>query len=1174
MKKLSIALIAFAITFGFLAPFPQLVNATLTTPKLTVTPTTCETVAQFVFTCQNSAQFDEIQIQFPPAFVLPTTISTSSIYVMGANVTSVTVSGQTIRITTNTYPPTPPFSPYQMQVTIYTTANVKNPPCASCGLQNITLSSLLSSAVNGSMAYSYTVESKTANATVVVDPPTTQSQAQYDMTFRLGACGALAAGQNIVITFPSGTQLPYTNINKDYVRISNGAAFPLGPFYTPSSVTVSGMNVTIVLPSAIPANDYVQIVFLNSFGIKNPYTAGYMKLSIYTSVELFMMESQLYPIANHPVVTAYPNSINSGPAEYKITWTLPTGVSLSGNNGDWIEVSFANEMPLNPPVISSITNTFPPTPPSSTCILQNSTYGTLYYSTSITATGTKRLQIVLPPGFEVLSGGQLVVTFTAGAGLINTATPGSYRIYIRHSKFVSSYDWIPSDAFSIYDAVQFVPGDSYVRVKPPTVIKPAQYTVKFRVGTPGRLNRGTGTITINFPSGTIIPYNMSAGSVWMIWGANPAMAEFNPSFDCPPQPATGSTYTAYQLDLNPKVNGQSVTLTVPMGAAADILDNDYVVIRFCLSANITNPATVGNYTLQIKTTTQPNYAVSPFYRIANTITQVSVKPTPNTVCSTKTQYEIQFYVGSSGTLSGNAGDYIDIDWGDQTVPDPIQNPAPDFSSIQNTFNSATAPMEPGCWVSPPFTGYAARWDIIFKTGVALVGGTSTVTLIFPPTVTLPATFPANSIYMSTNPFELIDPSPPAAPAAPAVDVTGTAVISGQRVTLTVPSAFAVGAKIYTRFRNIANVVNPTAPGSTYSIQIQTRANPTTDIQTPTVSTNFGITNDYISSGPASAVDAQWAGHYVSVVPTLFPAHASAQSQYVFSFQVAAANPLTATSTLTLQFPPGTVIPSTISPASIRISDQPTAGPTPPFVFDETTGTPGLQPVSVATDPTNRRITITGPATTAGNTNIYVLIRKDAGIRNPSNPSISNQISINLDNTGSPNDGVATMSEFYAIIPPPIGGAALPPNSIKMGGGYYYSGYFTNYVTNVQVLSPKRLRLWIPAGMQFQQSQPVTITFTDVANLVNTCTAGSYKIRVSTSQEPEAIDSLPYSIVDAVQFTCGEYPKVDPPTISAEGVYDLSFTVGPTGGLNANVDSITVAFPSQTTMPYNMAAGGI
>ncbi|HNY61687.1 MAG TPA: hypothetical protein PKM92_05815, partial [Caldisericia bacterium] len=440
MKKLSIALIAFAIAFGFLAPFPQLVNATLTTPKLTVTPTTCETVAQFVFTCQNSAQFDEIQIQFPPAFVLPTTISTSSIYVMGANVTSVTVSGQTIRITTNIYPPTPPFSPYQMQVTIYTTANVKNPPCAipgGCGSQSLKLTSNLAGVENGLMNYSYTVESKTANATVVVDPPTTQSQAQYDMTFRLGACGALAAGQNIVITFLSGTQLPYTSINPNYVVIRHGAAFPLTTTLTPSSVTVSGMNVTIVLPSAIPANDYVQIIFLNSFGIKNPYTAGYMKLSIYTSVESLKMESQLYPIANHPVVTAYPNSINSGPAEYKITWTLPTGVSLSGNNGDWIEVSFANEMPLNPPVVSSITNTFPPTPPSSTCILQNSTYGTLYYSTSITATGTKRLQVVLPPGFEVMSGGQLVVTFTAGAGLINTATPGSYRIYIRHSKFVS-----------------------------------------------------------------------------------------------------------------------------------------------------------------------------------------------------------------------------------------------------------------------------------------------------------------------------------------------------------------------------------------------------------------------------------------------------------------------------------------------------------------------------------------------------------------------------------------------------------------------------------------------------------------------------------------------------------------------------------------------------------------
>jgi len=1178
MRKSLAVFISMLMMVSIFAGLPGMVQAALTNPSITVTPKTCNTPAQFQFTVTNSSQFNEIQIQFPATFTLPATIPTSAVYVMGTSITGVTVTGQTITITTNTYPASPPLVPYTLTVTLYNSsynsAGIRNPDCANCGNQTITLTSIMGGAPNGSANFTYYVESKSLAATVVVDPPTTNSEAQYDMTFQLGAYGTLVAGDTITVTFPSGTTLPYygTTIDPTDVVVRYGAALPPGSSFTPEAVAVSGSAITITVPTGVTINasDYVQIVFLTSLGIKNPYAAGYFKLKIHTSAELFMMESNKYMIGYHPEVTAFPNTAQSQNVEYKITWQIDSSSKLSGDAGDWIEVDWyhpQNPGTTDPPPVTdraSITNSFGAgtTPPPSSVYFQLYSYGTIYYATAVqfNPLNDKRLRIYLPAGFEVNGNTKFTITFLKSAGLNNTNTPGTYRLQMSHSR---APEQIPSDGYSIVDAV-IQDSNCYVDVEPPTVSQVGQYSIKFITGNPGSLTGGSGTITIAFPQGTYFnSYQMGSGSVWLLWApiTNPLDADYPPDSGCnfdPDDPANlafgpGGTGTLVPLDMNPSVSGNIVTITVPSGYT--IPSDSYVNVRFCESAGVKNPINAGSYTLQIKTSTQPNYGISQPYLISTTISDLNVEVTPNATCSSNVQYKIEFNIGNSGSLDGDAGDYIDIDF------DDMRNPAPDFASIQNTFDASTVVQNVTAYSSPPFTGWAARWDVWFDVPATPPGNINSVTIDFPPTVNVPTTMPAGSVYVSTAPMPLLDTVPP----GPAVAVTPTIV--GNRVTL--PLGGPMSGRVYVRFMNTANVINPTAPGTSYTIQVLADNYPFP------VPGYFGITNDCVAptyvNPPAGT--AQWTGHDNSIVPTVFPSSVSSPAQYDFSMGISAGANL-GTATLSVTFPVGTIIPATIPAGSVLVDFQ--AGPpplAPAFTFAQ--GCAGGVTVTATADPTTRTMTLTGLPAAAGPGTLFVRICATAGIRNPSNPASNNQLALTLSGTGAVGDGTLVMSEYYPITPPAIGGVGVPSNAIKIQGGYYYSGYASNYVSQVALLGPKTLRLWLPAGLKLQNMQKATVIFTDVMGLVNTCQPGSYILRARTSKELTWVTSNPYAIVDSVQFTCGTYPRVDPPTTGQTANYDISFTVGPMGGLEEDVDTITIAFPSMTQFTnYNMPAGGI
>ncbi len=1190
MRRSLTILIILSMVFGTIVGTMQEAKAQPTV-TVTVTPNATNQIAQFLLPWQQSSAYvDEFRLVFPPAFNLTGAVVNSTTCMISPYYTSdVTLVGNTIIFH---YPSTTFISvASQVQITIAKEAKIRNPnTCGPLAAPIDIIRAITTPASTTTEAhFTYTVESTVTINSIVVSPPIVDTASQLTVDMTLGGCGDLVAGDTINIDLPSSYgSYSYTPPDASCVTVQWDPPGPTPPStFQPASLTKelypnNRIRLEVPFGITIPLNSNVVVTFASTCNIKTPATADYYKFGVGTSRETFPVQSNRVMIANHVKVTVLGNTVSSVNPEYKIEWTLHNGATLSGDNGDWVEVNFydaSNPAPDN----ASITNDFTvpaQRPQASSILLSNSSWSwgsQAYYASSVIALGPKTLRIMLPAGFSLYAGGQLVITFLSSAGLINTATAGTYKLQIRHA---NAPDWIPSDGYAIYDGVVFSASPS-VYVSPPTVGLEAGYTVVFQNGA---LLKGGDTITIAFPNGTTLKNwnsTLAGGSIYLMSGpmptaGNPALPPFppanfpgadivfDPNVECPPVRNPAFNYPTplvgpRPLDLNAAVtntygSGQTVTITIPNGFTAP--SGNWIAIRFCKSAGLINPSTAGQYTLQIKTSTQPAYAISTPYLVTTTASAITVTPNPNGTCAQNVEYKVQFTPGIAGDLRGDAGDFVDLAFYDPT------NPAPDYASIQNVFQSTTPPpvaiTDSYAYVSPPFVNWSSRWDVFFKTGTALASGTDTITITFPPTVRVPTTFAANTIYVSTQPMPLLDPPLPGAPATAVAAANIT--VTGQIVRIVTPTNFAAGDTVYLRIESTAGIQNPSGANASYTIYLESST------QTYKVPTYFGITDDYnyVPTGNAPSVNPQWRGHDLSIVPTVFPSTTASPAQYdlALTSNTGSGCSITAASVLILEFPPGTIIPNTIPANSVRVSANP-----PPFNFGQEVAVAG-NTVTATANPSTRTITLTnfagGPYT-----DMFIRIYSSAGIINPSNPSATLQINMSLTNSGCiANEGITVPSEFFVITPPRIGGVNIPSQSVYMLGGYYYVGFQNNWVSKIDVLpgmgNLKTLRVWIPAGVQLQQGQQSTIVFTGAAGLVNTCTAGSYVLSLRTSKEMTWIKSSPYAIVDAVQFVCGSYPKATPPTVSQTAQYDVSFTVGPMGGLKADVDTITIAFPSMTT----------
>ena len=157
-----------------------------------------------------------------------------------------------------------------------------------------------------------------------------------------------------------------------------------------------------------------------------------------------------------------------------------------------------------------------------------------------------------------------------------------------------------------------------VTVTPSVNSLKAQYNIKFSIGVDGELRMGSDTITVQFPDGTVLPPNFSSEDI---------------------------TINGLSLLRAPLVSIEKFKLSMEVPTNLNAGTAVEIVIR-----NVINPATIGEYYLQVNTSTQPSPSTSKPYRIdVSSVSNITVVTKPIMISSIA-EYQIKFRTGLKGSL--------------------------------------------------------------------------------------------------------------------------------------------------------------------------------------------------------------------------------------------------------------------------------------------------------------------------------------------------------------------------------------------------------------------------------------------------------------------------------------------------------------------------------------------
>ncbi|RKY65963.1 MAG: hypothetical protein DRP97_08505 [Candidatus Latescibacterota bacterium] len=315
----------------------------MTPANVTVNPNKTSLLAQYTVAFNVGAggaltAGSTIAIAFPSGTTLGSAVSGTpgNTTVEGTAASSVSVSGQEVTVTVPSGVSV--SNNGSVSVVFANAANmIANPSTAGTSYQTTVKTSVEPSAVN-SNTYSIFETSTVTQATVTPNPTSSGNLSQYTIAFDVGDNGALALGSDsIVITFPSGTTLGSAVQNTPGNTTING---------TPAtSVSVSGLQVTITTPVAIENNGSVSVVFANAPDmITNPTTAGSNKtVAVSTSQEPTSISSDTYTITSSGTFVTTANvSVDPDTVSRTASYTIQFYVGANGAllAGDQITVAF------------------------------------------------------------------------------------------------------------------------------------------------------------------------------------------------------------------------------------------------------------------------------------------------------------------------------------------------------------------------------------------------------------------------------------------------------------------------------------------------------------------------------------------------------------------------------------------------------------------------------------------------------------------------------------------------------------------------------------------------------------------------------------------------------------------------------------------------------------------
>jgi hypothetical protein len=389
--------------------------------------------------------------------------------------------------------------------------------------------------------------------------------AQYTIGFTTDTTNGYLVGRvsQIIVTFPTGTTITAGPLTSS-IQVNGTTAFS-------ATGNSAARTITIVPDQNIVGGSVISVVISTAANaVRNPTTSGNYTLQVRTSPQPTNGTSGSYNLAfsAQPVtsITVAPSpAIIGNRAQYSVAFTTDTaeGFLVGGT--------------------STITITFP----SGTAVYNGAIAGVTVNgtaATSATGNGTART-VTIVPSLNVAGGSVTVVIPRADNGVRNPLGTGSYTLQV-HTSPQNMDATSPAYNVTTLAAAVTIPAMPGVVPVPMLTGVFAQYSIPFDLDNAGDLMGGNSQIVITFPAGTTV----TAGSIAGVT-VNGVLAT-----------STTGNSASRTLTITPSQNingGFGVTVIVPSAG----------VVR--------NPAVTNTYTLQVRTSPQPNNGTSPAYLIAD-----------------------------------------------------------------------------------------------------------------------------------------------------------------------------------------------------------------------------------------------------------------------------------------------------------------------------------------------------------------------------------------------------------------------------------------------------------------------------------------------------------------------------------------------------------------------------
>lgn len=450
--------------------------------SLNITPSTYSTGAaaeyDIVFKTSTAGALssgDYIYLQFPAAYTLPSSISTSRIEVNSRTPSAVTVTNTGdpevigIRLSGSIGNST------TVTVTIEAAANIKNP--ATEGSYEL---SVYTEADTVPVTDTLAIAQSISQPTVTLGSSAANTATQWTVKFYVSADGALTGGSDSIdLKFPEEAYLP-SSISDSNITVNGSSASDIAVDRTTDTVTV-------IMPTSknVANSGLVTLIIKSTAGVRTPDTSGSYYLDVSTSEDTAYVRSKVFTIAEASVTSLDVDlsTYNAGEyADIDMTFYVSANGALNGTT-DTISIEFPSAFDLPSGTLTK----------SYMTVNSRAVYDYDLY--------TSRLVLTVPS--DISSGGKVTVHLDDALKIRNPLTAGDYNLVVYTSQ----------------DPGEVTSNKLTISGTPPTVTLTdsaaganSQYSISFYTEADGALSYGD-TIRLRFPTGTTIPSSISTSNV-------------------------------------------------------------------------------------------------------------------------------------------------------------------------------------------------------------------------------------------------------------------------------------------------------------------------------------------------------------------------------------------------------------------------------------------------------------------------------------------------------------------------------------------------------------------------------------------------------------------------------------------------------------------------------------